>query len=139
MKDILYVLFRQPTNRMQIQLFRYLFVGGAAFVFDFVLLYLLTAHAGLFYLTSASISFLAGLFVNYILSILWVFPNHSFSNRWLEFGVFAAVGIVGLGLNDFFMWFFTGVLGFYFLYSKILATIFVFMWNFFARKLSLFR
>lgn len=35
-------LFIKPTNKGKIQLFRYFFVGGAAFVVDFGLLWLLT-------------------------------------------------------------------------------------------------
>lgn len=139
MLNLIHTLFRKPTNDMRIQFFRYGFVGGTAFIFDFGLLYILTAYAGLYYLLSATISFLVGLIVNYILSIFWVFSSRSLSSRWLEFWIFAAVGVVGLALNDFFMWFFTNYSGFYYLYSKLFATGLVFLWNFFARKLSLFR
>jgi len=137
--NLIYTLFRKPTNDMRIQFFRYGFVGGTAFIVDFGLLYVLTAYAGLYYLLSATISFLVGLVVNYILSIFWVFSRRSFSSRWLEFWIFAAVGVVGLGLNDLFMWLLTGMAGYYYLYSKVISTFLVFLWNFFARKLSLFR
>jgi len=132
-------LLRGSTDSTLVQLFRYTFVGGAAFVFDFSFLYILTEFMGLHYLLSASLSFLLGLTVNYVLSILWVFSSHALRSRWAEFAVFAVVGIVGLGLNALFMWLFTEVAGLHYLLSKIVSTILVFLWNFFARKVSLFR
>ena len=114
-------------------------MGGVAFVCDFGALYALTEFAGLHYLISASLSFLLGLGVNYALSVLWVFSRRALQSRWVEFGIFAAVGVVGLALNALFMWLFTDVAGFHYLVSKIGSTVLVFLWNFAARKISLFR
>jgi putative flippase GtrA len=132
-------LLRGSTDNTLVQLFRYTFVGGVAFVFDFGFLYILTEFAGLHYLLSASLSFLLGLTVNYVLSVLWVFSRHALKSRWVEFGIFATVGLVGLALNALFMWLFTDVAGLYYLLSKVGSTLLVFLWNFFARKVSLFR
>ena len=132
-------LLRGSTDSTLVQLFRYTFVGGVAFVFDFGFLYILTEFVGLHYLLSASLSFLLGLTVNYVLSVLWVFSRHALRSRWVEFGIFATVGLIGLALNALFMWLFTDVAGLYYLLSKVGSTILVFLWNFFARKVSLFR
>ena len=75
MKDTLARLVRDPTDSTLVQLLRYTFVGGVAFVCDFGALYALTEFAGLHYLISASLSFLLGLGVNYALSVLWVFSR----------------------------------------------------------------
>lgn len=139
MRNLLRALLLEPTDNTLVQLFRYTFVGGVAFVFDFGALYALTEFGGLYYLTSASLSFLLGLAVNYALSILWVFNRHALRSRWVEFGIFAAVGLVGLGFNVLFMWLFTEVAGLHYLLSKVGSTILVFLWNFAARKVSLFR
>jgi putative flippase GtrA len=138
-KKLLRALLVEGTDNTLVQLFRYTFVGGVAFVCDFGGLYALTEFAGLHYLVSASLSFLLGLSVNYALSVLWVFSRRSLRSRWAEFGIFAAVGVVGLALNALFMWLFTDVAGVHYLLSKIGSTFLVFIWNFFARKLSLFR
>lgn len=127
-----------PTNNTLHQLFRYSFVGGVAFAVDFGLLYVLTEYAHLHYLLSATLSFLVGLIVNYILSKMWVFQTGTISNRWAEFAVFAVIGVVGLGFNNLFLWFFTEYCSIYYMVSKILTTIIVFFWNFFARKFILF-
>lgn len=114
-------------------------MGGAAFLVDFGSLYILTDFVGLYYLTSAALAFILGLIVNYILSISWVFNKRALENPSYEFGVFSIIGIVGLGLNEIFIWFFTAELSFYYLLSKILAAILILFWNFFARKYTLFK
>ena len=132
-------LLKEETERTIIQLFRYVFVGGAAFIVDFGSLFILTDFFGIYYLISAAIAFILGLIVNYALSISWVFNNRKLDNLTLEFGVFSLIGIVGLGLNEVFIWFFTAEVGFYYLISKIISAVIVLFWNFFARKYVLFK
>jgi len=137
-KYIIEKLLKNQTENTFIQLFRYTFVGGVAFIVDFSSLFFLTEFLGIFYLTSAAIAFLLGLATNYILSILWVFSKRTFRNRWFELGIFAVIGIVGLGFNELLIWFFTEHIHFHYLLSKIVSTVFVYLWNFFARKSILF-
>ncbi|MFQ6003571.1 MAG: GtrA family protein, partial [Candidatus Zixiibacteriota bacterium] len=59
--------------------------------------------------------------------------------RWAELFIFSLIGIVGLGFNELFIWFFTEKVHLYYLLSKIVSTFFVYLWNFFARKYILFR
>jgi putative flippase GtrA len=132
-------LVKDQTDRTKIQLFRYIFVGGVAFAVDFISLFILTNYLGIYYLISAAIAFTLGLLLNYILSVKWVFNRRTIENRTFEFGIFAFIGIVGLGLNEVFIWFFTQDLQIYYLISKILASIIILFWNFFARKFILFR
>ena len=129
-------LWHKRTGNILIQLFRYVFVGGAAFVVDFGLLALFTELFGLAYQLSACLSFIGGLAVNYILSIIWVFDSEaqSRSERLVEFVSFALIGVVGLGMNALIMWFFTEVTGLHYLLSKAISTILVFFWNFLARR-----
>jgi len=132
-------LFKGNTNNTLIQLFRYTFVGGVAYVVDFGLLYSLTEFLNLHYLISAAISFILGLITNYILSIAWVFSKRKLNSKPLEFVIFTSVGIIGLGLNELFIWFFTEWVHFHYLVSKLVSTVFVYLWNFVARKYILFR
>lgn len=133
------VLFRGQTNNTLVQLFRYTFVGGIAFMFDFGSLYLLTDWMYIHYLISAALAFVAGITVNYLLSISWVFQNRSLSSRWAEISFFTIIGIVGLGLNELFIWLFTEFARFHYLASKMVSTVSVYLWNFSARKFLLFR
>jgi putative flippase GtrA len=71
--------------------------------------------------------------------VSWVFNKRKLDNRTFEFGIFAIIGIVGLGLNEVLLWFFTQELLIYYLLSKIFAAAIILFWNFFARKYLLFR
>jgi putative flippase GtrA len=130
--------FKGKTNSTLLQLFRYTFVGGFAFIVDFGTLYILTEHFNIHYLASAGIAFIFGLTINYFLSVKWVFNNRAMGNRLLEFLLFTLIGLVGLGLNELFLWILTDILLIYYLISKIITTVIVYLWNFFARKIILF-
>lgn len=135
----LHKLFIEPTNNTFIQLFRYLFVGGTAFVGDAGCLFLLEL-LGLNYLIAAVFAFIAGLVINFILSKALVFKgNESGSSNGVEFFVYAVIGVIGLGLTEIIMYLFTEKLSIYFMISKIIAAIIVLIWNFVARKVTLYR
>ena len=138
MKTLMKKLFKDDTEKTFIQLFRYTFVGGAAFLVDIGSLYILTSFVGIYYLISAAIAFILGLIANYIMSISWVFNNRTLNSAKLEFGVFALIGVVGLGFNEVLIWFFTEDIHIFYLISKVMAAILILFWNFFARKFTLF-
>jgi putative flippase GtrA len=131
-------VFRDRADSTLIQFFRYGLVGGVAFLVDFSSLVFLTSVIMIHYLWSAAIAFLLGLATNYLMSVTWVFSRRALSNKYLEFGIFAWIGIIGLGLNEVFMWFFTEKWLCHYTVSKVLSTVLVFLWNFVSRKLILF-
>jgi putative flippase GtrA len=131
-------VFKGKTNNTLLQLIRYSFVGSFAFLVDFGTLFFLTEKFHVYYLFSAGIAFILGLIVNYFLSVKWVFSSRLMENRWLEFLLFSLIGLVGLGLNELFLWILTDILLIYYLLSKIITTFIVYFWNFFARKVILF-
>ena len=131
-------IFKGKTNNTLLQLFRYTFVGGFAFLVDFGTLFFLTEFFHIHYLVSAGIAFIFGLTINYFLSVLWVFSCRTMESRLLEFFLFALIGLVGLVSTELFLWILTDILLIYYLLSKIITTIVVYFWNFFARKLMLF-
>lgn len=149
MKKILSKIFVDDTNNTLIQFFRYCFVGGFAFVVDFGTMTLLKEVFGLKSVIAAAISFVLGLFVNYVLSTFWIFKNSKIKNRFAEFLAFAVIGVIGLLINEAIIWLFDGVLAShsilpiipadkYYLVGKIVSTVVVFLWNFFARKFIIF-
>lgn len=138
MKKFLRRIIIDKTDNTFVQLFRYTFVGGIAFVIDFTLLYLLTDYVGLYHIISASISFIVGLAVNYVLSKIFVFSHSVVQNKTGEFLIFALIGVVGLFLTDLMMWILVDMGSIYYLTAKIITTLLVYLWNFFARKYILF-
>jgi putative flippase GtrA len=132
-------LLIEKTNNTYIQLFRYTAVGGVAFLFDVGSLYFFTEYFHVYYLISAGMAFVIGLTINYLISVQWVFEKHSLRSNRVEFLVFALIGLVGLALNELLMWFITEIVRTHYLYSKLVSTALVYLWNFFARKTILFR
>lgn len=139
MRELVKHLFVEPTTNIWLQLLRYGFVGGVAFVADYATLFGLTHYAHVHYLTSAAVAFIIGLTVNYLLSISWVFNKNRSAKPWVEFMVFTLIGIVGLGLNEAIMYVATDLLTLHYMFSKLISTALVFCWNFFARKLIIFK
>ena len=132
-------LLLEPTEDSFLQFFRYIFVGGASFVTDYVLLYIIT-EIGVNYLVSGVISFIAGLCVNYALTKLLVFSKKTTgAEKAKEFSVFAIIAVLGLFLTELLMWLFTEKLSWYYMISKAIAAIIVLFWNFFMKKILLYK
>ncbi len=117
---------------------RYFAASGIALIIDIGTLWLLTSVFNVSYLLSGALAFTLGLITVYVLSTRWVFSSHSIKSPLAEFGMFALIGLVGLGLNELVLWLLTGLLGVFYLTSKIASVALVFTWNFAARKWFLF-
>ena len=131
-------LFKDPTDDIFLQLFRYIFVGGTAFVVDFFFLYFFSDICGIYYLISAVLSFIISVLVNYIMSTKWVFNQDNIENKVLEFNLFILISTIGLGFTEILLYFFTDIVGLYYLISKIIAAIIVLFWNFLARRVMFY-
>lgn len=126
---------------------RYLVVGGLAFLVDSLLVIvgqerLLVGIPGSLYIATG-VGFLAGLAVNYWLTLRIVFRNGR--KRAQEIGegkvllAFAFTGLIGLGMTELGMGLGTELLGIHYLLVKIGVTAVVLLWNFLARRTFLFR
>ncbi|MCC8168973.1 MAG: GtrA family protein [Oscillospiraceae bacterium] len=130
-------LFRKKTTNTFIQFFRYIFVGGFAFLVDAFVLWL--CEKFVHYMIAAAIAFVVGLAANYLLSIFFVFSeSKQVKNKAAEFTAYAVIGVIGLGLTEVIMYLLTDICGLYFLLSKIIAAAIVLVWNFVARKKILY-
>lgn len=127
-------LLRDSTDSIAIQLFRYIFVGGTAFFVDIFFLYVFSDIFGIYYLISAVLSFLISVLVNYVLSKKWIFSRANLDSKVLEFNLFVLISAVGLVFTEILLYFFTDIVGLYYLVSKFIATVIVLFWNFTARR-----
>ncbi len=132
MKNFLYNLLFKPTDSEFLSFFRYLFVGGTAFIADTGSMWLFEL-VGLHYLWAAVPAFVIGLTVNYVMAKWLVFKDDSIDKR-LEFIIYAIIGVIGLGLTELIMYLLTDIGGLYFLFSKIIAAALVTFWNYFGKK-----
>lgn len=134
MKKLIYKIFIEKTDNSLLQFIRYFFVGGVAAVVNIGMLFIFTDVCHIYYLVSNIISFTLGLIVNYILSKLLVFQDKVSLSASKEFIIYAIIGVVGLGIDTLLMSIFTDTFNIYYMLSKIISTLLVFIWNFGARK-----
>ena len=132
------MLFKESTDNILIQLFRYIFVGGTAFAVDLFFLYFFSDICGIYYLISAVFSFIISVLVNYIMSTKWVFNQDSIENKVVEFNLFLLISTIGLVFTEILLYFFTDILGIHYLISKIVSAIIVLFWNFLARRVMFY-
>jgi len=133
---------KMPRGSLRGQFVRYLVTGGLAFAVDYGLFVLCYDKFGLHYLIANLVGLVAGLVINYIMSVVWVFSECKRvleNKKTAEFGIFAVVGIAGIGINQLLMYLMVGHFDWNAKVSKIVAAALVLMWNFGARKLMLFR
>jgi len=127
-------IFIYGSNSLMGQFVRYGFMAIISFLINFGLLFLFTRYLHIFYLFSATFSFLISSIVSYRLSISWVFLQRSNLSMTFEFILFVAITLVSLGFNDLILWFITEKLDMFYLFSEIIASIIVFFWSFFSRR-----
>lgn len=131
------ITFHKSSNTNS-QFIRYFIVGGIAFIADFSVLFLLKECGGINYLLSATLAFVVGIIINYILSIYWVFDQRAISNNYIEFLIFTFIGVISVFVNLGIISYLTEQLNIFYLHSKLTATVIIFLFNFSARKIYLF-
>ncbi|MCR5222031.1 MAG: GtrA family protein [Lachnospiraceae bacterium] len=148
--------FWEKHKKLFFQLLKFAFVGGTAFVIDFVITMLVSALCRKLSLSTETAALIGGIFgftisliYNYFMSMRFVFERREDMNRRTEFLIFTILSLIGLALNAAILYF--GVLAFKGLlpaYSeehpsyvtaavKIVATAIVMIYNFISRKLTL--
>lgn len=132
-------LFIKPTDNILIQAFRYVLSGVLAYTVDYSTLIIFVEVFKIYYLSAAAIAFILGSATAYTMNVIWVFDKRTFKNRYIEISIFVIISVVGLILNQIFIWFFTENAHLHYLFSKLIATMIVVVWNFLARKYILFR
>lgn len=136
--NIINKLLKEGTNNPFIQFFRYIFVGGTAFIIDFSIYVFLSNFCGLHYLISGVIAFVISVLANYLLSTKWVFNQSNIENRLIEFNLFIVISTIGLIFTEILLYVFTDLIGFNSIISKIIASIIVLFWNFGARRIMFY-
>ena len=121
-----------PRSRFY-EIARFILVGGACFVLDYGLLYILTEYGGLHYLLSAGGSFTISVFVNYWLCLVCVFRGANTQTHRAKM-LFFGSSIAGLGLNQLLMWMLVDLFGIYYMIAKPIAAGIVMVWNYVLKR-----
>ena len=132
-------IFYENTDNIAVQLFRYVFVGGIAFVVDWGMLVMLHEMLNVNVFVATAMAFVFGLFVNFFLSKIFVFKEKSEKTNAIgEFVTYGIIGMSGLGLTEVIMWILLN-LSITYMFAKVIAATIVLLWNFIARKIILYR
>jgi putative flippase GtrA len=131
-------MFFTKSQNTIVQFLRCSVVAGISFTVDFGILILLTQYAHFEYLFAVTVAFLVGLTVSYFLSISWVFHSSKLSSKRAVIFLFLLIGLIGLGFTDSIMWVLTSELGLLYIFSKFIAMVIVYFFDFGIRKRYLF-
>ena len=115
-------------KKLLVQFCKFGLVGTLCFFID---------YGGLGYFLSSAISFTLSVVVNYILSMRFVFKGKDDLNKVQEMAIFVALSMVGLALNQMFMWIAVEFFRVFYAVAKIFSTMLVTVYNFISRKLFL--
>lgn len=118
------------------QIIRFGFVGGTAFIIDAGLLMILSKYFGINYMIANIIGFVVSVIYNYILSMKFVFEVNEKDDR-KNFIQFVILSVIGLGINEGIVHLCVSMIALNLLFSKIIATIIVMIYNFISRKILL--
>lgn len=121
---------------MIIQLIRFAIVGVIAAIVDVGVLVTLKELFHVDVLVSSAVSFCVSVFVNYLLSMTFVFKSKN-QSKLKEFCLFVILSVGGLCLNQLILWIGVNYTSVYYLIVKFFAMIIVPVYNFITRKIFL--
>lgn len=124
-------------NKEMQDFFKYLVVGAIATISEWVIFHFLD-KLHVYYALATIIAYMISTFVNWLAGRILVFKE-SKQALWKEIISIYMVAIGGLILNLIIMWFAIEVLAFANMFSKVLATVIVFGYNYIVRKLFIYK
>jgi putative flippase GtrA len=112
-------------------------VGGLMVILNVVILYLLTSVLGIYYIISAILSYLVLTGLSFFLNENLTFnsiTHHAHKKMWHRLVSYYLVALSGMTLNIIILFLLTEYGNVFYLYSSIIASFSVFLWNFSLNK-----
>ena len=119
------------------QFSRHVVIVTIAFLIDYELMVLLTEYVNMYYLTSATLSFIIATVFNYIFSMHFVYKKRTDMSPKVLFVIFIVLSAFGLLLNNFLMYVIVDNIQVSYKVAKISAALIVSVYNFLSRKVSM--
>lgn len=113
---------------------RFAVVGITSLMMDYGTMILLTESTTLGYFKACAFSYTLSVFVNYFLSMRFVFHGREDLSKVKEASIFFILSLIGLFLNQVIMWIAVDAFGIYYTAAKLLSTLIVTNYNFVSRK-----
>ena len=127
-------MFRNRT--LILQYAKFAVVGIISLMVDYIFMVFLTENTafGLDYFQACAFSYTLSVFVNYFLSMRFVFHGREDMGKVKEASIFFMLSLVGLFLNQVMMWVAVELFGIFYIAAKLLSTLLVTNYNFISRK-----
>ena len=138
LKEIIVKIIQEKISAQIKQFFLYCIGGGFAFIIDVGGLYVFTEYLKIWYIFSATLSFILAAIFNYLFQRFITFKSVD-KNISRQFILFVIVAAIGLLINNTLLYLLVELAGIWYIFAKALAAIIVLMWNFFANKKFTFK
>lgn len=118
---------------------RYFICGITAAGFNIGILYIFTDVLNVWYLYSSIIAFVTALVLSFVLQKFVVFRDNGFQDIHKQFSLFTLVAVLGVITNTILVFVCTDLLGFWYIFSQLVAGFFVMIQNFLLYKFFIFK
>jgi len=112
-----------------IKFLKFILVGFSGLIIDFSITFLLKEKFRIHRYIASSCGFITAASSNYLLNRIWTFQSHN-DRIVIEYGSFIFISVIGLGINNLFLFLFEKRFRFYF--AKLCAIMVTTIWNFTA-------
>jgi putative flippase GtrA len=126
------------SERIPVQAIKYAVAAFGGFAADYCVLLALKEWAGLHYLAAVPIAFLAGIAVNYLIGIWFVFQRGRLSLG-KELLLFVTISLLALAITEGSMFLLTDLIHVDYRISRLISGVVTYLFNFFSRRMILYR
>ena len=126
------------NERIPIQAIKYAAAAFGGFAADYCVLLALKEWVGLHYLAAVPLAFLAGIAVNYLIGIWFVFQRGRLSLG-KELMLFVTISLLALAITEGSMYLLTDLIKVDYRISRLVSGVVTYLFNFFSRRLILYR
>lgn len=125
------------TSKKQVS--KYIVSGGTAAVANLSVLYVLTEVFNVWYLISASVSFIGAFAISFFLQKFWTFKDHETEGIHKQLSWYLAVILVNLALNALFVYFLVEHTGLWYMLAQVVSGLVIAVESFFVYRFFIFK
>lgn len=137
-KRIILKIIQEKLSARVKQFLLYCIGGGLAFIIDLGGLYIFTEYFKIWYLISATLSFVLAAIFNYLFQKFITFKSTD-KNIAKQFIMFVIVAVIGLLINNTLLYLLVELADVWYIFAKTVAAALVLIWNFIANRKFTFK
>ncbi len=130
----LYDIARFNTSLQTKRVISFLIAGGIGAVTIILSLYIFTEIVGLWYLLSATLSFILASLVSFFLQKLWTFKDTSTDRFYSQLTLYFILAVINLAINDAIIYILVEYTNTWYIFAQICASAIIAIWSFFLYK-----